>query len=428
MSQFFVNSSGGGGGGVTALVPDVGGNVTGTNIPVQGYLAGSSQVVETYKNGSALQIADQTFMTRYVVDPSTTPGLKGTYQTIGAAITQAAADGWSILTIGICTILIRAGSYTENIAFPANFAANLIGLSLNGLNTNTSDVLINGDITLASQDYILLQNIAINPSGTDGVTIPNGIFGCTLCNCTIVAGSNSCVNFTGAMGTTVAIGSEFLGAIKSTNTSTAGSLSSGALFYNCSIQGTSSLDGSGAASFYNCQMPGMTLSTTSEVGYFDCQCTGGITGTSTGTCVIYNSQRINGGIFFNFSGTVNYSNCTVSGGGSLYTAAQLKAYQASSQGNIINSTTTATDYVVLYSDYYIGVTSTAAARAITLPDPATIAVDQSFIVKDQSGAASTHAITLTPAAGTIDGAASKAINTNYGFLAIKSDGTNYFTF
>ena len=69
---------------------------------------------------------------------------------------------------------------------------------------------------------------------------------------------------------------------------------------------------------------------------------------------------------------------------------------------------------------------TSALRTITLPDPATISIDQSFIIKDQSGGAATNNITINTAAGTIDGDASKLINTNYGSYSVKSNGTNYF--
>ena len=51
------------------------------------------------------------------------------------------------------------------------------------------------------------------------------------------------------------------------------------------------------------------------------------------------------------------------------------------------------------------------------------------VVKDGSGIAATHNITVNAGGGsTIDGAASATINTNYGSLLVYSDGTNYLTF
>ncbi len=95
------------------------------------------------------------------------------------------------------------------------------------------------------------------------------------------------------------------------------------------------------------------------------------------------------------------------------------------QGFTIAVTKTAADYVVLNTDYYVGVTSTAAARAITLTS-ANFVAGQKFYVKDESFAASTNNITVTPTSGTIDNAASAVININGGCMEILFDGTNYF--
>ena len=64
---------------------------------------------------------------------------------------------------------------------------------------------------------------------------------------------------------------------------------------------------------------------------------------------------------------------------------------------------------------------------MTLLAPGSLATGQIQIVKDEAGAAGSHTITITPASGTIDGAASKTITTNYGSLKVYSNGSNYFT-
>jgi hypothetical protein len=101
------------------------------------------------------------------------------------------------------------------------------------------------------------------------------------------------------------------------------------------------------------------------------------------------------------------------------------------QGNVIVSTTTAGNLNVTGAMYYIGVISTASARTINLPDGTGGLIagqNQLFIIKDQSGAAGTNAITVTTLGGTvtIDGATSQPINTNYGSMTVRFDGTNYF--
>ncbi len=87
-------------------------------------------------------------------------------------------------------------------------------------------------------------------------------------------------------------------------------------------------------------------------------------------------------------------------------------------------TATATNYSTVTGDYLVAVTSTAAARTITLATPSS---GNSFlVVKDESGAAGTNNITMqAQSAKTIDGLASYAISTNEGASAFYYDGTNW---
>jgi parallel beta-helix repeat protein len=92
-------------------------------------------------------------------------------------------------------------------------------------------------------------------------------------------------------------------------------------------------------------------------------------------------------------------------------------------------TATATDYTVLFTDDVISVTSTASARTITLPTPSAVP-GRTYIVKDESGGAATHSITVKSASGNIDGTAGSTgipITTNYGSMRVYSNGSNYFT-
>ncbi len=91
-------------------------------------------------------------------------------------------------------------------------------------------------------------------------------------------------------------------------------------------------------------------------------------------------------------------------------------------------TATATNYTVLITDSIIGVTSTAAARTITLPSAVTVGAGTMYIIKDESGGAATNNISIASVSSqTFDGAASPlVINTNYGSKRIYSDGANWF--
>jgi hypothetical protein len=86
------------------------------------------------------------------------------------------------------------------------------------------------------------------------------------------------------------------------------------------------------------------------------------------------------------------------------------------------------DISVGSGDYWLGVTDTGSARTVTLPTAVGVS-GRVFVVKDESGAAGTHNITLaTQGSETIDGAGSLAISTNYGSSRVMSDGSDWFTF
>jgi len=87
--------------------------------------------------------------------------------------------------------------------------------------------------------------------------------------------------------------------------------------------------------------------------------------------------------------------------------------------------TTAGDYTIRGGEEVLAVTSTAAARTITLPLASSCGPGEIILVKDESGAAATNNITVQRAgADTIDGAATKVINTNYGFVRFYCDGVS----
>jgi hypothetical protein len=88
-------------------------------------------------------------------------------------------------------------------------------------------------------------------------------------------------------------------------------------------------------------------------------------------------------------------------------------------------TATAVSYLVLVTDQIIGVTSTAAARTITMP--AGLTAVQRWTIKDESNAASINNITISGNGVNIIGtgttAATYVINTNGGSVDIYFNGT-----
>lgn len=80
-------------------------------------------------------------------------------------------------------------------------------------------------------------------------------------------------------------------------------------------------------------------------------------------------------------------------------------------------TVTTSDAIVVYELALPG------AIAVTLP--AVPNIGQLFYLKDGTGDAATNPITITPTLGTIDGAVSATINTNYGALTLTWNGTEW---
>jgi len=140
--------------------------------------------------------------------------------------------------------------------------------------------------------------------------------------------------------------------------------------------------------------------------------------------------------------TVKLSNCVVETGNSTAIGGagtiNLSAIEYTSTSSLVNTTTQtvqvtnkgaykvslpAGDYTVLATDEIVGATS-SAARAITLN--ASPSTGQVVTIKDVTGTAASNNITITPAAGTIDGSATKVINTNYGSVTLYYSGANWF--
>lgn len=95
----------------------------------------------------------------------------------------------------------------------------------------------------------------------------------------------------------------------------------------------------------------------------------------------------------------------------------------------VNYTNVSTSpYIVLTSDYYLSVD--CSAMAITLEFPNSALIGQSFVIKDRTGNAAVHNITLRSVNGTInfDGATTYVMNTQYSSVEIMGNSTSYEVF
>ena len=392
------NSSGG---AVETLTPNSGGPVSavGNNINVQGLSSNSGAntfPIFSYNGGAGqFNLENRTYLSSYVVDTSVTNGSKGTFSTLGAAITQGITDVGTTAT-GF-SIYLRNVNINETITVSANG----IYISILGTGGKSDQELVNGNpvfsgsFTNSGTSQIVFSNVdfsntaSLTNSGS-GVMVINDCY----CASTIVQSNSSGITYINS----------------STFAANSITLSGGTLTIDSSTGNGGTITFSNAGSlgmFYSEYSGSFSGSTSSAISLFSSYVTLFANTLLSGTLVNFNSS---------FGAFNYYSNSNVTYGMGNTTA-----------GNVYQAVRSAISYtVVANQDYYIGITNTGSARTVTLP-ATNIIKNQAFIVKDESIGAGAHNITVSASGGkTIDGASNFVINTNGGSATFIYDGTNYF--
>lgn len=100
-----------------------------------------------------------------------------------------------------------------------------------------------------------------------------------------------------------------------------------------------------------------------------------------------------------------------------------KLFGAQSIQIAVRSSSSATVTVSATTDYFLCLDPTSNAITVTLPSsPAT---GLTFLIKDCTGQASVHSITITPASGNIDGSGIFTMATNFQSTAVTYSGTQW---
>jgi hypothetical protein len=349
-----------------------------------------------YKSSAGVMgLENRTSLSPYVVDPSVTEGMKGTFTTLTAAITQAISDGAT--GDGVC-IFIRAVTLNEIITVSTD-SVNITVFGCSGKNeqNQNSGPTLEGTFTNSGNGNINFWGVDIagtlENSGNGGITVNNAVISGTLQN--DGEGGIGCVQCYGNVPTININAGHF-----------------GMTF--CGVSGGS-----------------INMATDSQVAVYYTTYSGSLTG--AGVIGFLNSYLP---LYSNTmsSGTLMVSNCTY-GGFDFYANTNV-SYQIFNcgQGNVLDAISVAGDYdmhAVVNQHQYVGITDTSVARTVTLPGTsATVIKNQTFTIKDESGVAGTNAINVVVEGGTktIDGLTSYPINTNYGAITVRYDGSNYFVY
>lgn len=447
------------------ITGDSGGALSPTagNWNILGQQAGSVAVMDTIGTApSTLRIEDRTWTTSLVVDASATVGLRGTYQTITAAL-AASTSGQ--------TIFVRPGTYTENITLvagvnlqayessgysrstviqgtiTASFAGRCTISGFNLLNVNADIVHVTGaaQTNLIIKDCLILQSanagshyFLTSDSSGGAITYVFNCFGNLTANgayFNVSGGSVICDDCFFRNDGSSAVVNTF-----TTTTTTR--------LVDCVVQNLFSVNGA-TLILERCQISANTVLavalaiTNAGVVVSEYTVYGG--GTDQTLITIDATSRFEGihttldvdanvsGTIMTNAGTLTYDmisqrdNAGGPGKGvvpvpttTAYTNFGCARFR---QGQLVNITTPgAYPYTTLTSDYVILV-DTSSARTITpLASPVT---GQTYRIKDNVGSGAANNITITPSGKNIDGVASHVINTNYGSADIVYNGTQW---
>lgn len=444
----------------TTYITDSGNATPAANqLNILGQDAGSIDVMSTSGSGNTINIEDRTWTTWLVVDPSATVGLRGTYQTITAALAAASSGdtifvrdgGYSenlTLKAGVNICAYTGGGYTGNVEIAGLMTANftgtctLSGLKISNLNANVINVS-GGDVTLFIKDCYLA------PTANDGG--PHYFLNITDADATVNVYDCSGHNTPGTAFFNVTTGA--LNCQNLANMTSASAISekvSGgvAIFFQCHIDkifacsgGTTIMNGC-YISDTSAAVVALALTTGAIVhSYFStyaattAQTVITIDGTSRLEAIRLNldvdanttDTMITNAGTFTYDSISQRDNAAGPGKGIVPapTTTGLTNYGMVrfKQGQVVNVTTPGVyPYTTLASDYVILV-DTSAARTINLiASPLT---GQTYRIKDNVGSAAANNITITPAAGNIDGAANSTINIAYGSVDVVYNGTQW---
>lgn len=434
------------------ITGDSGGALSPTagNWNILGQKAGTIPVVDTIGLVSTLNIEDRTWTTPFVVDPSSTVGLRGTYTTIASALTDASSGQ---------TIFIRAGTYTEDLTLKSG-----VNLSAFSCDAFTPNVTIVGNCTATFAGTCTLSGIRLQTNSASALTISgSNATIVNLVNCYINASNNLAITYSSSSPSSAINLDYCLGNIV-TSTGFYTQSSAGTMTFNHCI-----MTNTAASQIANTNSAGLVIINFSNLKFtvrtsttgglqinnsvIDCNtanltpvaCTGSGTtfaqnstflGNTTAALTVNtpavfsannvvletsNANCANGTGTLLFSNITGYDN-TTSTNTSTVTVTTQQPYRIFPGAVNVKTPAAGSNYNALVSDFAI-FCNFNAARSVILPT--TPFPGQSYRIKDISNNAATNNITVDGNGINIDAAATYAINTNYGSIDVIYNGTTW---
>lgn len=451
-------------GGATTILKtlsdDVGTIVTplANNIQLLGHVLNGSGLTKfsTVTAGTNLLNINPMTTARWIVDPL---GYNGTNTTIQSAI-NAAVSGE--------TVFIMPGLYIENLTMKSgvNLCSYPCDSQTNGV--ATSNVIIEGKITIPAGFICCLSGLRLRTNadfflvcGSSSLTILN--------NCYL-----DCANNTGISSTGAALYLVYCTGNIGINTASLFASTSSALFYFFNLNITSTGATTTASTFaggslyindsylaFPITTTGNALSIITSTSFIQqanvtCLNINGLGGNIADRC--YFASGSASAISIGGSAVLALSNSTIqstntnaiTGAGTLQYGSidfigtavavntsfqtplnvflsNISVQKIKMNSGLISTITSpgAYPYTTLATDYVILVDSSVARTINLIASPAT---GTTYRIKDSTGSAATNNITITPAAGNIDGAVNYIMTTNYQEIDIIYSGTQWNVF
>ena len=429
----FVALAGGGTASVLSLSDDVNTKAfpNAGNIQLVGHVVNQTGNFSTTVAGTNLININPMTPARWIVDAK---GFNGTHTTIQAAINAATAGD---------TIAIVDGIYTENPVLKAGIS--LVSFDADGFDSNVTilgkvQANFSGNCSLCGINLKTNNDYCLEVTGSSACIV-------RLVNCQIEANNNTAIHYTTSNGNSFIEMYNCFGEIDTTGISyftfsgSGGIRIVGGLFTNnggsttaCTASGGGAVSllntyfgspitfsGSAVAGFANSTIPNALILGGSGTHAIS-NCALSDTTINTGSLILSNSEigsvathAITG------SGTLKYSNLSFTNSSSNINVST-QTPLVTQTGAIQVTTPGAYPYTAAPQDGVILV-DTSVSRTINLP--ASPATGLQLIIKDNVGSAGANNITVSPAAGNIDGAASLAVNINYASITVVYNGTQW---
>ena len=394
-------------------------------------------------------------LARWIVDPL---GFNGTHTTIGAAITSATSGD---------TIFIMDGTYTENITLIAG--VNLTSFGASGIDfVNAPKVIINGTVTASYSGSVTIDGIQFQTNGATAaltitgssttileciecqfaplanaaITVNNSSSSLLLNNCTCQTGENFPLFTVTTTGGFTIFGGRYTNigtSLSTASTTAAGTVTFQNTIFSMPIATSSTgtftgfstqfadggnnitpvvLAGSGISNFIQCDFSANAINANPALTI----------GTGT-TAICLNSSFTSANTnAISGAGTLNYANiCFYGTSSQIGTTTVVRLDTDTTFSNSYTALTTGT-YTVIGTDFFISCDSSGGAITIKLPNAPR--KNRIYTIKDRTGSAVAHNISVTTVGGavTIDGSTTYTMAVNYQSIQVLFNGTSYEVF